>query len=394
MIKAISWNCRGLGSRHKLSLIHDLIKAENPHVLLLQETKRKDTDILQERNYIWRSCKGVAVSTRGASGGICTLWNPSIFSLQNWHSTTHWIRTSLLHIPTGKTLNVINVYMPVIYQEKIECWSSLQNLHGSLDSKDLIIAGDLNTTLHPKEKKGGTRVWDPTREHLEDLISSFHLIDIKPSNGRFTWSNKRLGPGHITARLDHFLLRSSFLDESLSPSSLILPWAGSDHRPITLTLSPPENFGPIPFRFNPLWLSDPNFFDIVTDAWSCWIQGSPNYIWEKKLKRVKSTLKHWVKITKEKDQEVKNKKIKEMEENRLEMEEGLPHSISSSKRTTGLHRLSKNPPLGGGNLEAQISESLAQIRRQKHEILSETNQSQTLEEQGEGDHKRRWNKNK
>jgi hypothetical protein len=54
---------------HKLSLIHDLIKAENPHVLLLQETKRKDTDILQDSSYIWRTCKGVAVSARGASGG-------------------------------------------------------------------------------------------------------------------------------------------------------------------------------------------------------------------------------------------------------------------------------------------------------------------------------------
>ena len=45
-------------------------------------------------------------------------------------------------------------------------------------------------------------------------------------------------------------------------------------------------------------------------------------------------------------------------------------------------------------MEAQISEPLTQIRRQKHEILSKTNQSQTLEEQGEGNHKGRWNKNK
>jgi hypothetical protein len=231
----------------------------------------------------WQS---VQEEPRGESAP-CGIPISSLF--KTWQSTMHWIRTSLLHIPTGKILNVINVYMPVIYQEKIDCWSSLQNLQGSLDSKDLIIAGDLNTTLHPKEKKGGSRVRDPTREHLEDLISSFHLIDINPSNDRFTWSNRRLGPGHITARLDRFLLSSSFLDESFSPSSLILPWTGSDHRPVTLTLSPPDNFGPIPFRFNPLWILDPRFFDIVSDAWNCWIQGSPNYIWEQKLKRVKSS---------------------------------------------------------------------------------------------------------
>jgi exonuclease III len=140
MIKMISWNCRGLGSQHKLSLIHDLIKEENLQVLMLQETKRKDTDILHEICYIWRSCKGTTVSARGASGGVCTLWNPNFFALQSRQSTTHWIKTSLLHLQIGKTLTFINVYILTLYQEKMECWSSLQNIKDSLDPKDLIIA--------------------------------------------------------------------------------------------------------------------------------------------------------------------------------------------------------------------------------------------------------------
>jgi hypothetical protein len=130
--------------------------------------------------------------------------------------------------------------------------------------------------------------------------------------------------GHITARLDRFLLRSSFLDESFLPSSHILPWTGSDHMPITLNLPPPpppNNFGLIPFIFNPLWISDSSFFDTIIEAWNCWIPGSPNYIWEQKLKRVKMTLKHWVKSPKEKEQEEKNRKIKEMDENILAMED-------------------------------------------------------------------------
>jgi hypothetical protein len=59
---------------------------------------------------------------------------------------------------------------------------------------------------------------------------------------------------------------------------------------------------------------------------------------------------------------------------------GTSHPISFYQRTIGLHRLSKNHALKGGNLEAQISESLAQIKRQKQNILPETNQIQTLEE--------------
>jgi hypothetical protein len=71
-----------------------------------------------------------------------------------------------------------------------------------------------------------------------------------------------------------------------------------------------------------MWILDPIFFYTVSNAWNCWIQGSPNYIWENKLKRVKTALKHWVKNTKEKDQEEKSRKIKEIDDNRLAMEEG------------------------------------------------------------------------
>jgi len=120
MIKMISWNCRGLGSQHKISLIDDLIKAGNPQVFMLQETRRKDIDILNEICYILRSCKGVVVNARGALGGVYTLWNPNFFALQSRQSTTHWIKTSLLHIQTGKTLTFINVFIPTLYQEK---WS-------------------------------------------------------------------------------------------------------------------------------------------------------------------------------------------------------------------------------------------------------------------------------
>jgi hypothetical protein len=129
-----------------------------------------------------------------------------------------------------------------------------------------------------------------------------------------------VGPGHIFSHLNRFLLSISFLDDSLSPSSHILPWSGSDHRPISLCLSPSENFILIPFRFNPLWIFDPSFFETVSATWNCWIKGSPNFIWEQKLKRTKNFLKEWAKSKKEKDLDNKNKKIRAMEESRSKIE--------------------------------------------------------------------------
>jgi len=119
MIKMVSWNCKGLGSQKKISLIHDLIKVENPQVFMLRETKRKDIDILHESCYIWRSCKGAIISARGASGGVYILWSPNYFSLQSKQSTTHQIKTSLLHLQTGKTLTFIREKWSVGLPSKI-----------------------------------------------------------------------------------------------------------------------------------------------------------------------------------------------------------------------------------------------------------------------------------
>ena len=119
---------------------------------------------------------------------------------------------------------------------------------------NIIVAGDLNVTLATNEKKGGLLVRDPSREWVEDIILGWDLLDIKPAKGIFTWTNKRIGPGHVAARLDRFLVHSNFLSLGLLATSKILPHSTSDHKPILLDLSPDQNLGPIPFRFSSLWL--------------------------------------------------------------------------------------------------------------------------------------------
>ena len=155
--------------------------------------------------------------------------------------------------------------------------------------------GDLNVTLALAEEKGGSIVRDPAREWVEDVMLDWDLIDIPPNRGKFTWSNKRFGPGHIAARLDQFLIYSSFLTLGLMASSKIHAHYTSDHKPISLTLSPEAQLGPIPFRFSPLWVDQEGFLDIVNKSWNEPIHGSPFFVWEGKLRRLKADLKSWAK---------------------------------------------------------------------------------------------------
>jgi len=146
--------------------------------------------------------------------------------------------------------------------------------------ENIIIAGDLNLTLHSSEKRGGCIVRDPAREWAEDILQEWDMLDIKPSSCKYSWSNKRLGPGHIAARLDRFFIQSSFLLLGLEPRMHILPNNISDHKPIKLELLAHLDLGPIPFRFSPLWIKEPGFMQIVKDSWNQAVNGSPFYIWK------------------------------------------------------------------------------------------------------------------
>jgi hypothetical protein len=198
--------------------------------------------------------------------------------------SAHWIFTKLLHKESGQPISLFNLYVPVQFSEKRACWDSLKSFLQQRNTENIIIVGDLNITLASSEKKGGSPVRDPAREWVEDLIMDWDLEDIKPVRGKYTWSNKRLGPGHIAARLDRFLIQTSFLTLGLAASSKILPNYTSDHKPILLELSSDANLGPIPFRFNPLWIHQEGFQDLVANAWSVQIQGSSFFVWEEKLR--------------------------------------------------------------------------------------------------------------
>ena len=89
-------------------------------------------------------------------------------------------------------------------------------------------------------------------DSVEELIQAWYLIDLKPKQGRFTWSNNRVGTSSISARLDRFLVHSSLIDERFIISTKILPKLSSDHHPVSLLLEKEEELGPLMFRFNPL----------------------------------------------------------------------------------------------------------------------------------------------
>ena len=78
-MKLVSWNCRGLGNPSKIEVVKDLLKAEPSVILMLQETKIEGQALLETSRSKWNKRTGKAVSARGTSGGLATLWIKDLF---------------------------------------------------------------------------------------------------------------------------------------------------------------------------------------------------------------------------------------------------------------------------------------------------------------------------
>ena len=94
-MKVISWNCSGLGSKIKEEVMLDLISLHHLDICMIQETKMEEAAFLQVSKKFWKKKGIAALSSRGASGGIGTLWDDTKFEVVDIKNSTHWIITLL-----------------------------------------------------------------------------------------------------------------------------------------------------------------------------------------------------------------------------------------------------------------------------------------------------------
>jgi exonuclease III len=184
----VSWNCRGLGNPSKAEEVKDLLKIESLEILLLQETKIEGDTLLEISNQKWKKNAEKAISARGCSGGLATLWVKDKFHLEISFKTQHWIFTELRHTSSKISLSLFNLYVPIMYSKKKYCWQSLADFSEIFSPSNIILAGDLNLVFDPKEKREQNSGRDQILPFVEELVHQWGLLDFKPSKGLYTWS--------------------------------------------------------------------------------------------------------------------------------------------------------------------------------------------------------------
>ncbi|XP_059076363.1 uncharacterized protein LOC131875739 [Cryptomeria japonica] len=159
-------------------------------------------------------------------------------------------------------------------QGKSSLWAHIQFIRALDPFLPWIMAGDFNVVSCLDEKRGGLARLDPSANLLRNMIGSLNLIDVKPTNGVFTWNNRRCGGEAISERLDRFLVSCYWLNSRLITSSEILDWRGSDHWPIKLSVTVYGITKNPSFKFQLMWLRDQSLHDLMLDWWQ---EGRPTH---------------------------------------------------------------------------------------------------------------------
>lgn len=291
----LSWNVRGLNSIPRQKAIRDLIKSHSPEVVFIQETKLPIDRMHDTAAKIWPRCLCQCIGAQGCSGGLALLWDPRKLVPLWWVSSKSAISLVATCCVTGEILLFTNVYAPIDFIGKNLLWSHIGYVRSLAPLFPWILAGDFNAVLSLEEKRGGNPKLDPSAGLLRSNIESLRVVDITPSNGLYTWNNRRCGAEAIAERLDRFLVSCFWIADSWITSSEILDWRGSDHWPILLTASKFQRTKNPSFRFQLMWLREASLQDYII-AW--WREGKPAYgtamfSFVKQLQYVKFKLKRW-----------------------------------------------------------------------------------------------------
>ena len=110
-----------------MEAIRNIIKSQRPDILLLQETKMSDVEVLVLSQHFWTTNQGIAISSRGASGGIATFF-ASKYEIKTVKENQHWLLSEFKEKDDPNISYVCNVYGPTHCRDKKIFWNSLATL--------------------------------------------------------------------------------------------------------------------------------------------------------------------------------------------------------------------------------------------------------------------------
>ncbi|KAJ0443306.1 putative RNA-directed DNA polymerase [Helianthus annuus] len=286
----LSINLRGVRDSRKSDWIRGLKSCHSVHFLCVQETKISDPQ-RYAFNQLWgRSVFRMAsVDSQGRSGGLASIWDPTVFSDSEHISHRYFLCVCGFLIPSGIRLNVVNVYAPNDAALRKILWSELLSLRNSRQGL-WVFLGDFNDVRYPEERLNSEFV-TTNAEAFNTFILSAGLQEYDMGGAKFTYVSDN---GEKLSKLDRVLVCIGFIENWPGAALTALERCFSDHRPLLLSAIPAD-FGHVPFRFYNSWLDWNGFVPFVLGKCEqFYFNGPADLGLATKLRWLKNRIKEWV----------------------------------------------------------------------------------------------------
>ncbi|MBQ6147274.1 exodeoxyribonuclease III [Candidatus Saccharibacteria bacterium] len=286
-LKLFSWNVNGLRAVLKKGALVDFLEREYPDVLCLQEIKctpaqvdlEKENEIFRDYEIFWNPAKRLGYS------GTMTLVKKGLIKASSRDSRTATREDEAasarndgpeerrpeknafrdLSTSEGRIIYLdldnfylVNVYTPnskpdlsrLTLREKTWDPEFLELLKTLEKEKPVVTCGDFNCAneeidlARPKTNHKNAGFTDEERRGLSNLLAAGFLDTFRfkfPEEKRYTWwshwGNAR--KNNVGWRIDYFFISKS-LEKNLASAEIYESYFGSDHCPISITLTFPE----------------------------------------------------------------------------------------------------------------------------------------------------------
>ena len=210
-MNCLSLNICGVNSIKKRGWVKEVCNENNVMFLGLQETRMTRVELFKIRSLWGNGNFDFACSTaRGASGGILSVWDPSIFHKQTMFCTEHMVVVEGTWVVKNLKCCIINVYARQDRHKKRELWGLIRLvLSRSVDK--CMIFGDFNAVRNDTERHG-TQFCPIIASDFNEFIYEAGLVDIPMGGRRCTRVNSS---GAKMSRLDRLLVSENLFDAIL-----------------------------------------------------------------------------------------------------------------------------------------------------------------------------------
>ncbi|XP_076953170.1 uncharacterized protein LOC143627172 [Bidens hawaiensis] len=221
----------GVGEVGKADWIRGLKTCNGVHFVAIQETKRSCVSSFLVNRFWGRSVfEFDSVDAIGRSGGVISIWDPSIFCRTGFVKHRRFMVTSGLIRPLGCLINIFNVYAPNDPGERRILWQDMLMVRGSVTGLCIFLE-DFNEVCCPEDRLNSEFVASNAAT-FNEFIENAGLEEYLMGGGVFTYRSDK---GDKFSKLDRVLVCKDFMSVWPLASLTLLSKEYSDHIPLLLS---------------------------------------------------------------------------------------------------------------------------------------------------------------